>query len=361
MKFDENLNLLMEDLGLLDFMKHYGVSDFTKKFLMDRYAKRKPIQSSYKLKSIMVSEQEDYITFVFDSIPTNTNDQVKVSSPPSMRLSKSAHRYTEYIRVLDFFKLAETKPGYKKYQLSMNEVKDIMRAASIQVWCDCPSFHWQGDNYIASMVNASVYPTKIKPRRWNLLHNDDNFVCKHLSVIFSQIKFWINPMASMINKYLKTKEGMDNDSETNATGDKLPAQTAQTSQPAATNAANQRKPAPIGGVQQPDGTTDDNSKLTRPNQTGTFDRQTNTPQARQPKPIPRNIQQPAAPKPIPQTKAPITPRQPQTNPQINPQPNTGTQPVINPTPQPSQPIQPTRPTTPDQQPKNQKNIQPPKK
>ena len=111
-----------------------------------------------------------------------------------------------FIRILDFFKWARTKPGYKSAkELTTKELKEIFSVANIQIFCNCPSFHWQGTNWVVSQFDASIHPTTIEPKHWDKFHNDDNFACKHLSLLLTSIPFFISPMASMLNKYFKEK------------------------------------------------------------------------------------------------------------------------------------------------------------
>jgi len=199
LRFDENLRLS-------DFQRHAGISNFTKKWKNERQKIKGGANVSARLVSLVVNTKKDYVTFKFYSAPTY-DFTAPVVNPKSMVIGGEHPFYTQEIRILDFFKWARTTPGYKaaKY-LSPDDLKDIFRVADIQVWCNDPSFHWQGDNYIVSMFNASIHPTNIAPKHWNKFHNDDNFVCKHLSMILNSIGFWLSPMASLLTKYLNTKK-----------------------------------------------------------------------------------------------------------------------------------------------------------
>lgn len=197
---------LEEDLRLSDFKKHAGISDFTRPFMQDRQKRKGAGNKSAHLVKMKVNKKNDYVTFVFYSAPTY-DLTAKVTNPKSnMSMTKESPWYVQEIRILDFWKWAKTTPGYKSAkQLSTNDLKDIFKVASVQVWCNDPSFHWQGDNYVASLFDASVHPTSIAPKHWNKRHNDDNFLCKHLSLLLNSIDFFIPIMASMLSKYLKEK------------------------------------------------------------------------------------------------------------------------------------------------------------
>lgn len=192
-----------ENLRFSDLQKHAGASDFTKDWIEVRRKIKGPGNKSAKLKSMRVSRKKDYITFIFKSKPTYDAKAKAVDVNNGMQTTKDVREYTQYLKVIDFFKLAETKPGYKESELTRKEIKEILQVADLQVFCDDPSFHWQGDNYVISLFDGSIYPTTIEPKHWRQLHNDDNFLCKHLSMIINSIDFFLNPMSSMINKYLK--------------------------------------------------------------------------------------------------------------------------------------------------------------
>jgi hypothetical protein len=192
-----------ESLHLSDFTKHAGISPFGSKFMKDRQKLKGPGNISAKLKSIKVNRKKDYITFVFTSVPTYSN-KAKAVSTPTMAITKNVKRYEQYIRLKDFFKLAETKPGYEEAKLTWKEIKEILNVCSIEVFCNCPSYWWQGMAYIDTLFDAAIYPTHIPPKRWSQYHNDHNFVCKHLDILFtSGINLYLQNMSSIINKFLK--------------------------------------------------------------------------------------------------------------------------------------------------------------
>lgn len=193
---------LEEDLRLSDFKKHAGISGFTEPFMKDRQKRKGAGNKSAHLVKMKVNRKKDYVTFVFYSAPTY--DLTGKITGKNGKMSKESPWYTQEIRILDFFKWAKTTPGYKSAkQLSVNDLKDIFKVASVQVNCNDPSFWWQGDAWVLSQFDAAINPTDIAPKHWEKLHNNDNFLCKHLDLIFAQIEFFIPIMASMLSKYLK--------------------------------------------------------------------------------------------------------------------------------------------------------------
>lgn len=195
---------LQEDLRLSDLMKHSGISNFTKKWKNERNKLKGNETNLVKLAKMSVSKQKGYVTFFFITEPTYVDKATIVNPKNNFKPMTNPKSYTMLIRILDFFKLAQTTPGYQSAkELSLNDLKEILQVASIQIFCDCMSFHFQGDNFNASLFGASVFPTSIPPKYWKKFHHDQNIICKHLTGLLAGIKYWLNPMTSTLNKYLK--------------------------------------------------------------------------------------------------------------------------------------------------------------
>ena len=196
---------LEESLRFSDLQQHAGLSPLTMKYRKERNKLKGAEANVAKLHSLSVNKKMGWVTFTFLTAPTYS-DEVKITNPKKQfKLSTSNYSaYTMQLRIMDFFKWAKTKPNFKSAgELSLNELKEILMVADIQVFCNCPSYHWQGMNFNTSMFSASVFPTNIPPKQWNKKHNEDQILCKHLSGLISGIKYWLNPMTSTLNKYLK--------------------------------------------------------------------------------------------------------------------------------------------------------------
>lgn len=192
-----------ENLKLLDLSKHAGISSFTKPFM--KYRQKKFKQKSSILLKMKIDRKKDFVLFTFVSTPTHDKEKHFITHPKSMKL-KPSDEYDQQIKILDFFKLIKTHPDIKRLKkFSIDDIKEVLKLANIQVWCDCPSNWYQGFSYyLTQEFNASIHRNDIQPKVWNKKHNDgDGLICKHLDLIFSNIKFFINPMASMILKYIK--------------------------------------------------------------------------------------------------------------------------------------------------------------
>jgi len=196
-------NFLTEDLHLSDFIKHAGISDFTKKWMLSRRKLKGAGNINEKIKAIKINRKKDYITIIFKTIPTYKK-KTQVVDPKTMSL-KNGSLYTQEIRIQDFFKYAETKPGFTEKDMTWEEIKEVLGVCPISVFCSCGSFQFQGMNAVVTYFDAAIYPEYRWPKRWDKLHKDDNFVCKHLDLLFSSIEFFKSNITSMINKYLKSK------------------------------------------------------------------------------------------------------------------------------------------------------------
>ena len=196
---------LYENLRLSDLTKNMGLSDFSKPFAKDRQKKKGAGNISAKLVEMRVNRNLGYITFIFLQEPTDLFNS-KVTKPPSMKLVPS-NLYTQQVRILDFFKLLKTNPEFKNFkELTIDDIKEVIKNADIKCHCDCPAQYWQGNTYNLSVLDGSTYTTDIAPKHWDKYHGEGNqILCKHLQLLFNGISFWISPMASMIYKYLQNK------------------------------------------------------------------------------------------------------------------------------------------------------------
>lgn len=114
--------------------------------------------------------------------------------------------YTMQIRIIDFMKwLKQTRPESMNGQpITWREIKEVLQVAYVQVSCDDPSWWWQGDAWYGTQLDASIYPCNIPPKKWNKVHDPVNCLCKHLQNLIKSIDFFLNQMASMAGKELRT-------------------------------------------------------------------------------------------------------------------------------------------------------------
>lgn len=93
----------------------------------------------------------------------------------------------------------------KRDQLTAQDIKDLVEACDVKIWCDDPSTTWQGHNYYLTQIDGSLYPNNIKPKRWNKYHHDDNFMGKHTAALLQTLPNFYAKMAKQLNALFKRK------------------------------------------------------------------------------------------------------------------------------------------------------------
>jgi len=199
------LKQFTESLRLSDIMKHQGISDFTADWVEIRRKIKGAGTSAVKIHSMKVDRKNDTVTFLFKSTPTYDSKAQAVNFP-NTDSEKSVRSYTQQIMILDFFKWAQTKPGYNEKEMTWKEIKEILQVADVKLSCNCKSFQFQGMNAILTTFDASIYPEDRPPTYWNKWHDSNQFLCKHLDILLtSALNLYLSNMSSMINKYIKSK------------------------------------------------------------------------------------------------------------------------------------------------------------
>ena len=194
-----------------------SVDDFTRGFQSIRRKAVGAENVTAKPLNCFYDEEKDFMRFTFVTTATTpvyppNMKYKKVDPKQSFALKRNPDKqYHIQIQILEFMKwLKETRPDEMADQpITRKEIKDVLDVAYVQIWCSCPSLHWQGSNYNLSLLDGSIYPTDIAPHYWNQphLHGDgENFLCKHLAGFVNQIDFFLNPMASMATKVLRSKK-----------------------------------------------------------------------------------------------------------------------------------------------------------
>lgn len=202
---------LSEYLTLSD-LKSHGMSDFTRTHRRTRTRAQGDENRLATLVDVDVNEQEDHVTFYFlteatTAIYPDDHTYGEVDPDRSFTITPNADRsYTLQIRILNFFEWLSTYP--EKSEITRQDIVEVFDTAYVQVFSDAPSFHWQGVNYYASQLDASIYPTDIAPRVWNAdhLHGSGPYVAdKHLGGLLRHISFFEQQMASMLTRKLRDR------------------------------------------------------------------------------------------------------------------------------------------------------------
>jgi hypothetical protein len=203
-KYKEIFTRWSENLRFSDLKKNAGMSAFTKKHKKIRNKAIGTDTATIKLIDAKIDNATDSITFYFQTgyTPIYPPDYQPGMTIPDKGFEIVPNRDDKYImqlKVLDFFTWLDTSPD----EITVKDIEDVFKVADVQYFCECPSFHWQGANYISSQFDASIYPTNIAPTQWDSIHHDDNFVCKHLSGVLTNIEFYIPQMRQKIIKAIR--------------------------------------------------------------------------------------------------------------------------------------------------------------
>lgn len=204
---------LQEFVRMSDLMDKSGLSDFTRPFEQERQRIMGGANKNTKL--IQVDFDDEYnpiFSWLADATDKYGEDHKYKEVDPENGfkiIDDPSKTYTLKIKILDFLDWLNTHPDIKS--VKEKDVKEILDVANIQAFSSSPGFMYQGLNYNLSVLDGSLYPTDIAPtpgpRGWLDRQGDMAFTDKHLTQLFSSMKFWYSPMASMLTKRLR-EEGL---------------------------------------------------------------------------------------------------------------------------------------------------------
>lgn len=206
---------LYEWMTIADLNTKDATSDFTKRKRAIRTSLYKGENVTSRIVKGSYDRNEDAMTFEFVTTATikahPAGSEFKRTDPfNNFNLIPNPDRkYHMYVKVLNFMEwLRGTRPEQlSESPITDREILDVLNSAYVQLFCDDPSFQYQTANYTLSQVDASIYPTNIAPKKWNKVHGDYNFLCKHLKGLLDQIGFFLPQMASIANQVIQ-KEGL---------------------------------------------------------------------------------------------------------------------------------------------------------
>lgn len=202
---------LSEFVTFSDLNSPSNISSLTQRTRNERNRELGTENRMAKLVDVNIDTVEDHVTFIFKTkatTPIYPDDyQFGRVDPNTLEIERNSDKqYELYFRILNFFEwLKGTKPDTK--EITQQDVKDVININNVQVFSTSPSYQYQGFNFWMSQLDGSIYPTDIKPQRWDKIHGDgEAFLDKHLYGLVRQIGFFSNPMASMLTKRLKDRE-----------------------------------------------------------------------------------------------------------------------------------------------------------
>ncbi len=207
----KGLDSLKEFVTIADLMDTGNISNRTMHFRRRRTQLMGGENTQAKLIDCYVDEAEGSITFAFLTEVTpdvelyGDDYEYQEVNPDTFALSRNRSEvYEIQIKILEFFKWLDTHP--EKQEILRADIKEILDVSYIQVFSTSPSFEYQGFNYSLSQIDGSIHPEQRKPQRWNHVHGDgEAFLDKHLYGLIRQMKFFLNPMSSMLSKKLRDR------------------------------------------------------------------------------------------------------------------------------------------------------------
>lgn len=203
---------LQEFVTFDDLQNDSSATDFTRNTRRQRNQAVGAESRVAELIDVELNPSDDYVTFQFMTEvtePIYPDDYTfQQTNPTNKNLQRNTGKtYEIELRILEFFSWLDTRPD-DAGDLTSSDIKDVLDTANVQVWSNAPSYHYQGMNFYASQLDASIYPTDIEPQFWNQshLHGSGPYLLdKHLLGLVKAIKFWRQPMASMLTKRLKSR------------------------------------------------------------------------------------------------------------------------------------------------------------
>ncbi len=188
------MKLLLEDITL-NQLKGSGISSTTSKYADERFglmgsASTQLVEATYK-------PEKDYILCKFlteatEKYPDDHTFQDVDHRDFSLEIdpSKTYEMWIMFYPIVG--KLKE-----KGAKLSQDNVRSILPECFVKVWSNSPSFHYQGFNYNLSQQSASLFPTNIRPQKWDKIHGKA-LIDKHLYLTLNDISKYFNEIAQKV-------------------------------------------------------------------------------------------------------------------------------------------------------------------
>lgn len=185
----------IEDLTLRQ-LQSSPVSDTTKGYADERGVLMGDNFRITQLITARYSETKDYILakFLTEATQKYSDDHVYKDADPHSDFSLKYDPSETYELWIMFYPIRETL-SLNGLQLDKEGIKKVLEACFVKVWSNSPSFHWQGFNYNLSQKRASLFPTKIKPTKWDKIHGKA-LMDKHLYATLKEISKYFEEIAN---------------------------------------------------------------------------------------------------------------------------------------------------------------------
>ena len=193
---------LYEFVTVTDLVDEAAISPLTSKHLSRREVLAGDANNNIYLKGVLI--EDDAISFNFGSFATveayGDNHEFKRVTKNHRMKRNPQQEYELYLKFLDTE--TWTKNMVHRGEVSKDDIAVLVKNAYVQCWNTSPAFHYQGHNYWASELDASIFPTNIQPTKWDKKHPETQ-LDKHLAQLLYSLPEYYEAMAKEIKKELR--------------------------------------------------------------------------------------------------------------------------------------------------------------
>jgi len=197
---------LGEDLTLSQ-LQHSPVSQTTSKYADERATIMGDDYNITQLIEATYHQSKDYILakFLTEATDKYSDDhQYKDVSPTDFSLNYDPS--ATYELWVMFYPVKQTA-SINGLEFNKEGIKQVLPECYVKVWSNAPSFHWQGFNYNLSKKKASLFPTNIRPTKWDKVHGNA-LLDKHLYQALTGINKYYDEISSKALTNLKESVSM---------------------------------------------------------------------------------------------------------------------------------------------------------
>ena len=193
---------LYEFVTVADLVDEAAISPLTSKHLSRREILAGDAKNNIYLKGALV--EDNAISFNFSSFATveayDDNHEFKRVTKNHRMKRNPQQEYELYLKFLDTE--TWTKNMVHRGEIGEDDIAVLVKNAYVQCWNTSPAFHYQGHNYWASELDASIFPTNIQPTKWDTKHPETQ-LDKHLAQLLYSLPDYYEAMAKEVKKELR--------------------------------------------------------------------------------------------------------------------------------------------------------------
>lgn len=139
------------------------------------------------------------VEFIFHALPTIKKIVPIVDEHYLKMRGQKAEFYTIKIRIENFYQ----NKGKAIANMNNADLLRTLQQSEAKIFCNCPSFQFQGFNFRLSQLNASIFPTDIPDSKWGTHHDSNGLVCKHIGALLEDFNaHWMPKMTQLLKRKL---------------------------------------------------------------------------------------------------------------------------------------------------------------